>query len=126
MKLFLDSLGHGFVLGLVEDDEEAFLGREEDVRDVEGQNQEEGHADNVRVHILFFIDVLEHGSLQIAAEGVDGEDAERDVDQRAESAADGDRLESSFVGLVRSERVVGWEEVDVVGVRENDDIEASD
>jgi len=89
LKFFLDLLGHGFVLGLVEDNEETFFGREEDVGNVAGKHDKESHADDVRVHSLFFVHVREDGSIQIATERVDGEDTKRNVDQGAEPATDG-------------------------------------
>ena len=46
---------HRFVLALIKDDEQGLLCREEEVRNMTGENDHEGDSYNIRVNVLLFI-----------------------------------------------------------------------
>ena len=82
MNIFWDHLLHWFVLALIKDDEQGLLCREEDVRDMAGENDHEGDSYNIGVNVLLFVDVVDDTTRQRATEHVDRDDSDGHVDHK--------------------------------------------
>jgi len=81
-----------------------------------GENDHEGDSYNIGVNVLLFVDVVYDTTRERATEHVDRDDSDGHVDHKTKQASNADGLHSCSDRLIWTQRIVGWEEIYLVGI----------